>query len=1511
MFTLASWSGLFFLIMKRWIKSIVGILIFLLLMLLAFLSLRPLYLAMNKAISHLESRLLNTLDEKTGLGLSYDSFSPSVFSGIHINGIVIYDRENGEPILTVRDASFSYDLKKLLRLDFNNAFSRLVLNDIVIEFDKEKYSTIIEKLGNLSGGDKPDKKKDTNEFIDQETIQNIWDGMFKIPFAVQLKNIKAHYRDSGTDVSGKIRMMNINKQGDGKALGVSLDGEVVASLAAMGGKSIGEKFDIDGKILPEISGSSATINLGRYNKADYSLNKTEFLLRYSDNLLALRTTKKDMPYSLAAEFNMESGDIGARISTDNLDPFSLLKMPALTGTLAKLKGSRVSTDAAITYNIASGKYRWNATGSLGVPAGILYSYERAVFDLVGDNSIIRANSLSVYGDMIGATFVGSLNMKNFMPTGELRIGHFRMPNGGIIRGDAYLDAYGNGVSCFIPQLYLNDQDFTALQFDLFPGKNNGLDFRFSVNDYSHPDADQPGLVALDGTITFGRKTGVYAGIEVDRLYLDTIVSALAFFMDGETRDRFVDMAPKFAPYIMSTEIYVSTDLKSFTFNCPYIVVANTEKERQMLFLSMDGSNETVNISQLDLLYDRHSVSATASVDIIPDQKQLMFTTNFSLNNIPYSLMGVYTLGQWLTVTGDYGFELDVNFDNPLHGIFQVTDFPVSAYGLLLSLSARTDFTYSALDGFVFNLENLTVEDLSNRLNLGSKITLSGVINNESVLFDNIGYSDSVSNLTGGGEAFWTMQEDGVLSEVNLDVAMANDLSDEKILISGKLENPDGKGFDTILTDWNFSADVDILSFPMTRFLAKQNGDNLFSGTVHAYGTLESPFVSLDLTNLSINLNNTPLNLHGNAVYEEGRLDIPEFEAEWKPFHFAKINGGIDFETFTGELKSSISWDFGDSVINIPLDLSFEGDKEKTEKGSPTYYADLFKIPEDITIYLDADPVTGKIFKKDIPLHFILQRSPGLFIVTSDEYLGLSGYIYDTGEMEFSVDDSKPLHFDFVGAVDGSNMDFHVKNIYLDISQFAFLFNSNRFSLYNGIFTGNVDLGGLFTDPVFHGQVLLDGLDVNLPSYIPEHVHGKHVVFNLEQNEITIPTTNFIVRSNNIAVDADIKLDRWAPSEISINMSSGDNGRIPFDIDIPFVRLKGEAGADLHLIYNQDGVDLLGTVSLQNTEATVIDSLSDLAKSKSNDGNKQKQSSSSTEDSGSTGLSVSADLNLIVGQKVNFIVNPILRGMLAPDSSLHFTMDSMNSLWSIKGEVALRGGEVFYLSRNFYLTEGKVYLNENQSSFDPELTLRAETRERDSDGRNVTISLEAINQKASHFNPVLSANPVKSESEIMSLLGQIATGDSTSATDIIVATGDLVAQTVLTRKLENALRDLLNFDIFSIRATVLQNVINQTISTSSDKEFSGIGNFFDNTTVYIGKYFGSDIYVDALMQWSYDETSMHDNLNSGGGLVFKPEIGFEMLSPFGNIRWQFAPDFGALENSVVSSTSLTLSWRMQF
>ena len=143
------------------------------------------------------------------------------------------------------------------------------------------------------------------------------------------------------------------------------------------------------------------------------------------------------------------------------------------------------------------------------------------------------------------------------------------------------------------------------------------------------------------------------------------------------------------------------------------------------------------------------------------------------------------------------------------------------------------------------------------------------------------------------------------------------------------------------------------------------------------------------------------------------------------------------------------------------------------------------------------------------------------------------------------------------------------------------------------------------------------------------------------------------------------------------------------------------------------------------------------------------------------------------------------------------------------------------------------------------------------------------------------------------------------------------QSLAFRKVENTLRDLLNFDIFSIRVTALQNALTQSSSNNQkndDNKYS-IGNFFDNTTVYIGKYFGSFIYVDSLMRWSYDEDKIAEG-TSATGLIFQPEIGFEMQSPFANLRLDIAPDVSNNQNLLssnlwVQATSFTLSWKLNF
>ena len=167
---------------------------------------------------------------------------------------------------------------------------------------------------------------------------------------------------------------------------------------------------------------------------------------------------------------------------------------------------------------------------------------------------------------------------------------------------------------------------------------------------------------------------------------------------------------------------------------------------------------------------------------------------------------------------------------------------------------------------------------------------------------------------------------------------------------------------------------------------------------------------------------------------------------------------------------------------------------------------------------------------------------------------------------------------------------------------------------------------------------------------------------------------------------------------------------------------------------------------------------------------------------------------------------------------------------------------------------------------------------------------------------------------MQLLGQVISADSSGISDILGSGGDFFIQSTVMRRVENTLRELLNFDIFSIRTNILQNSLKLSMSENTKNKQLGFGNFIDNSTVYMGKYFGSSIYVDSMLHWSYDENKIN-NGTSVNGIIFQPEFGFEMTSPFVNIRLGVAPDIDSLQkgllNTWVPSTSMTLSWKLAF
>jgi hypothetical protein len=293
--------------------------------------------------------------------------------------------------------------------------------------------------------------------------------------------------------------------------------------------------------------------------------------------------------------------------------------------------------------------------------------------------------------------------------------------------------------------------------------------------------------------------------------------------------------------------------------------------------------------------------------------------------------------------------------------------------------------------------------------------------------------------------------------------------------------------------------------------------------------------------------------------------------------------------------------------------------------------------------------------------------------------------------------------------------------------------------------------------------------------------------------------------------------------------------------------------------------------------------------------------------------VVTDLTVTAGNRIQVMVNPILRGLITPGTQVGIKINTLEDDFEITGDVILRGGEVQWLNRNFYLREGRVLFTETDA-FDPRLTLRAEVRERDVNGDPLRITIQTENQRLSEFEPIYSASPAKSETEIMALLGQNLLGDVDVDNPLTSAVtyGDFFLQLTLLRRIENTLRELLKFDILSMRATWLQNLLNDRRDENDVRQRMTVGSVFNNSTLYVGKYLAEELYFDALMHFLYDESRLIEDPDSSG-MIFQPEIGLEINAPFASLRWSFAPEFNSWEQFLspsawVPATSITLSKR---
>jgi hypothetical protein len=381
------------------------------------------------------------------------------------------------------------------------------------------------------------------------------------------------------------------------------------------------------------------------------------------------------------------------------------------------------------------------------------------------------------------------------------------------------------------------------------------------------------------------------------------------------------------------------------------------------------------------------------------------------------------------------------------------------------------------------------------------------------------------------------------------------------------------------------------------------------------------------------------------------------------------------------------------------------------------------------------------------------------------------------------------------------------------------------------------------------------------------------------------------------VTAWFQFDRWIPSTFNLDIRAWPEDPLPFGFDILGIVAQGLVSGRLNLAQEDMILRITGDLTGYDTEITL---------------DAQELAAGEYRTVSTANDQVLTDIIIRTGRKVEFLWPtadfPILRAHADLGTDVRVISDSVSGRFSLIGDVDLRSGELFYFQRSFYIREGVLSFNENEIQFNPRLTARAEIRDRTDDGP-VTISMIVDNAPLLSFTARFESTPPLSQFEILSLLGQNMTNASaergSDSWAFFNSLADMGAQFQLIRRMERTVRDFIGLDMFSVRTQVLQNALLQFTGIRDPVDRIGrVGNYFDNTTVFLGKYIGADMFAQVMLSTRYNENKI-----DWWGIELEGDIGIELRGPLFDIRWNVIPLHP--ENLFIDDVSFTLTWRRSF
>ncbi|MDR2575450.1 MAG: hypothetical protein LBC52_03305 [Treponema sp.] len=1431
----------------------------------------------------IRDNLISRLERQIGRKILYSSISPSLFGSFDVRNISIMGRDD-IPLLTMSRFRIAYSLLDILR------GRTLAIRSIQIDSPLVNYNTDTDKdlldlfRTAMSGQEGP--SRELAYMLPEKIVVRIRNGK------CQVLSGSDNFAFDGLDINAEVFEKSI-----------ALDGKwnISVSTAKLFADRVNFQVAMtaNGLCRMDMEDGAAIISIPSVSGDVSGEEPVIFNVSIQDGVVNISKKPDAFPFDMSFEYGKDGKEFEGRLSCDN---FRLAQLVSFSGGL---EGLRQMLDIASSGSASIGRgpdgvlgYSVNLAGA--ALSNLPLRTEAASYEITieGDEKLAQVKKLrfsmpqaatreaSFYGS---AGFRGAVGFRPLAPDGVLSLKNFSISGRENLNADIAVNTGDSGinVSCDSISVGHGAFDIEAFKAQLIQSENGMI---FSVSGARAADARQIHMqkksFSLDGSFGPGFQS-VDVKLSLDSFFAGDLMGLCApFVKNNPMPDVLMEI---FGDTAISTELSFYTDFTQVLYNTPNLVFSGKSGDKGFSgFASINGTGSHFELGKGQISRGEDTLFLSAQADFA-NPNNVDFSVDAGYRDISCLIKGTVQDGKTVNIQGSYG--LKVNFTTSrgrsYSGLIHTEGFPIPFLGkpALLYLDGRLH--YDSNKAWSMDFDRLELTDIITPAGL-AQFRASCRADQNGVNFPHLYYKDGFGPLSGNINLIWPQSAGSEpFSEITGTAYL--------------VENKENYQMEVSLKNHSLNFWLSGSSMRLGRFSEKAN-------TLQADGEMRLLWNSADSFNAELNLSSLrgkmherDINLSAQAVIDNDELTVRRIV-----IGINSLNGEIPQIVFNNKTGTAGSEGNLNLVINgkrtagaLSLKANFKPVNSWAEINEALDFFDGKAHVENFRFGDGAQPQSFDIaFTRGGDNSLIVSGGPRNMIRLQ---------VDNNGNFYAGLSSPSPVRGTAIGNINGNTINATCNDLFIDMAGvFTYLLpQSKEIYLTGGYVNASMDIRGPLSDPEFFGSAKGTSLRFVIPSFIPVELRPIPANAVIEGNEITFGPVLASVGKGAGSVSGKFLIDRWVPNIFDINITVPRETPIPYSFGINNFAARGDASGKLNIAMENMTLDVSGDLYVNNTVLGM-------------DSDEINKPQGQNEE----GRSI-VDLTISTGPIVEFFYPdskfPILRANPDMGTKMRVTADTLTKQFSLTSDIKIRGGEIFYFERSFYIRSGLLVFRENELRFAPRLTARAESRDRNEDGP-VTISLIVDNAPLFDFTARFESSPPLSQMDILALMGQSLTGsqaDDTGAnqrdkalTAFVNSGADMLAQFTIGRWFERQMRNFLQLDMFSLRTQVFQNFLFNAFPGLMQQpvDRNGVlGNYLlDNTTLLGGKYIGQDLYVQGMLSMRYDA-----NRDTFGGMTFQPDIGLELQGPvvfYGmnlRIRWNFLPEHP--ENWYANDNAITFTF----